>query len=65
MNRPAVFQKLTEQCVGDLQPRECLCYLDDLIIHEKTVEENLIRLGHVLGKLKEVGLKLNHRNANF
>ena len=64
-NGPAVFQRLIEQCVGNLQPRECLCYLDDLIIHGKTVEENLIRLDHVLAKFKEAGLKLKPSKCKF
>ena len=35
-----------------------LCYLDNLIIFSKTIEEHLERLRLVLERLKEAGLKL-------
>jgi hypothetical protein len=64
-NGPAVFQRLIEKCVGTLQPEECLCYMDDSIVHSKTPEENLIRLEHVLEKIHKAGLKLKPSKCHF
>ena len=43
-NVPATFQRLMERCIGDLNLRDCLIYLDDIIIFLSTFEENLERL---------------------
>ena len=64
-NGPAIFQRLMERCMGDLQPDECLCYLDDLVIHARTAEENLQRLEHVFQKLHEAGLRLKPSKCHF
>jgi hypothetical protein len=64
-NGPAVFQRLIERCMGDLQPLECLCYMDDLVVHAPTAQENLQRLDHVLAKLHSAGLKLKPSKCSF
>jgi transposase InsO family protein len=64
-NGPAVFQRLIERCLGSLQPAECLCYLDDVIIHSRTPEENLERLDHVLEQIYRAGLKLKPSKCKF
>ena len=43
-NAPATFQRLMERCMGDLNLRDCLIYLDDIIIFSSTFEEHLQRL---------------------
>ena len=57
-NTPATFQRMMETCLGDLHLNWCLIYLDDIIVFAKTQEEAITRLGTVLQKLREVGLKL-------
>ncbi|PIK39980.1 hypothetical protein BSL78_23185 [Apostichopus japonicus] len=43
-NAPATFQRLMEHCVGDMNYKKCLVYLDDVIIFSQTFEEHLERL---------------------
>ena len=57
-NAPATFQRLMERCLGDLNLKQCLVYLDDIIIFSSTFEEHLTRLKAVLAKLREYNLKL-------
>ena len=57
-NAPATFQRLMERCMGDMNLRDCLIYLDDVIIFSATFEEHLNRLEAVFSRLKEHNLKL-------
>ena len=57
-NAPSTFQRLMEHCMGDLNLRQCLIYLDDIIVFSKTFQEHLQRLESVFSRLKEYGLKL-------
>ena len=56
-NAPATFQRLMEACMGELHLKECLIFLDDILIFSKTFEEHLSRLG-VFSRLKKHNLKL-------
>ena len=49
-NSPATFQRLMHDCLGDLNMRWCIVYLDDIIIFSDTKEEHLIRLEAVFSK---------------
>ena len=64
-NSPATFQRLMQRCLGDLQPEECLVYLDDIIIFSATIEDHMERLEKVFAKLKEFGLKLKPSKCHF
>ena len=57
-NAPATFQRLMERCMGDLNLRDCLIYLDDIVIFSKTFEEHVEKLQAVFQRLHEHGLKL-------
>ncbi len=57
-NAPATFQRLMEQCLGDLNLTQCLVYLDDIIVFSSTFEEHLERLAAVFQRLQDYGLKL-------
>ena len=56
-NAPATYQRLSQQCLGDLNMRICLVYLDDIIIFSNTFEEHLERIDIVFQKLKDCNLK--------
>ena len=57
-NAPAMFQRLMETCLGDLNLHWCIIYLDDIVIFSKDLASHLERLEAVFGKLEEAGLKL-------
>ena len=64
-NAPASFQRLMERCIGELHLKECLIYLDDIIIFSKTFAEHLIRLENVFRQLELHGLKLKGSKYEF
>ena len=57
-NAPATFQRLMENCLGDLNLHWCIIYLDDIVIFSKDPVSHLERLEAVFRKLEEAGLKL-------
>ena len=57
-NAPATFQRLMQNCIGELNFIYCLIYLDDLIMFLQTAEEHLHRLCVVFNCLREYNLKL-------
>jgi len=64
-NSPATYQRLMEECLGDLNMTICIIYLDDVIIFANTFEEHLERLDRVLTRLKENNLKLSAEKCYF
>lgn len=64
-NAPASFQRLMERCMGELHLKECLIYLDDIIIFSKTFDEHLERLQNVFRQLELHGLKLKGSKCEF
>lgn len=55
-NAPSTFQRLMEKCMGDMNLKEVVIFLDDLIVFSKTLEDHEARLTKVLNRLKEYGL---------
>ena len=64
-NAPATFQRLMERCMGEYHLRECLIYLDDIIIFSKTFDEHITRLENVFKQLEKHGLKLKASKCEF
>ena len=64
-NAPATFQRLMEDCLGDLNMNWCIVYLDDVIVFSKTPDEHLKRLEAVFQKLSAAGLKLKPSKCTF
>ena len=57
-NAPAVFERLMELVLRGLNWDKCLCYLDDIIVFEKTFEGGLQNLKIVFQRFRGANLKL-------
>ena len=57
-NAPPTFQRLMQNCLGELNLTYCLIYLDDVIVFSDMPEEHLRRMRVVFYHLREHGLKL-------
>ena len=57
-NAPAMFQRLMQNCLGELNLFYCLIYLDNVIIFLQTAEEHLQWLHIMFDQLREYNLKL-------
>ena len=57
-NVPPTFQRLMQNCLGELNLTYCLIYLDDVIVFSKMPEEHLLRMRVVFDRPREHGLKL-------
>ena len=64
-NAPATFQRLMQNCLGELNLTYALIYLDDVIVFSQTEEEHLHRLRVVFGQFLEHGLKLKPSKCHF
>ena len=64
-NAPATYQRLQEQCLGDLHLKICFIYLDDLIIFSSSFQEHLNRLQQVFQRIRDYGLKLSPKKCSF
>ena len=50
-NTLTTFQRLMQNCLGELNLTYCLIYLDDVIVYSKTPEEHLMRMRVVFDRL--------------
>lgn len=64
-NSPSTFERLIENVFRGLQLKDCLIYINDIIVPGKAVEETLQRLDHVLEGLQTVNLKLKPLKCNM
>ena len=64
-NAPATFQRLMERAMGDMNLRDCLIYLDDIIIFSDTFDTHLDRLEAVFKRLSHHNLKLQASKCEF
>ncbi|MCW4250032.1 MAG: RNase H-like domain-containing protein [Candidatus Thiodiazotropha endolucinida] len=64
-NAPATFQRLMERCMGEMNLKECLIFLDDILIFSETFEEHISRLEAVFSRLNHHGLKLKASKCEF
>ena len=64
-NATAMFQRLMENCLGELHLNWCIIYLDDIIVFSNSPEDHLCRLRGVFDKLEKAGLKLKPKKCEF
>jgi len=65
VNSPATFQRIIEECLGSLNMKICILYLDDLISVSSSHVQHLQRLDMILNRLKEHGIKLSPEKCFF
>ena len=64
-NAPATFQRLMDNCLGDVNMNWCIVYLDDIIIFSQDAASHIERLEAVFKKLARAGLKLKPSKCEF
>ena len=64
-NAPATFERLMEQILQGLPWTVCLVYLDDVIVHAKTLADEFENLRTVFQRLRQAGLKLSPRKSHL
>ena len=57
-NTSATFQRLMQNCLGELNLTYCLIFLDDVIVYSKMPAEHLQRMRVIFDHLRTHGLKL-------
>lgn len=65
MNAPSTFQRLVDRVLNGLTWKQCLVYLDDILIFSKTFEEHLCHIHECLSRFKFAGLMLKPSKCNF
>ncbi len=58
MNAPSTFQRLIDRVLRGLTWRQCLVYIDDVLIFSKTFEQHILDVNEVLNRFRLSGLKL-------
>ena len=64
-NAPATFERLMELVLAGLPWSVCLLYLDDILVHAKTFEEEIANLREVFGRFRAANLKLNRKKCEL
>ncbi len=64
-NAPSTFQRLMEFILTGVQWKNCLVYIDDIIIYSSTFEGHLNDLETVFKRLEQYGLKLKPKKCCF
>ena len=62
---PSEFSRLMGEVLRGMQWRECLVYMDDIIVPCSVVQQGLIRLEHVFQRLRAANLKLKPKKCSF
>ena len=64
-NGPATFQRLMQNCLGELNLTYTLIYLDDVVVFADTEAEHVKRLRTIFERFHEHGLKLKPTKCDF
>jgi hypothetical protein len=64
-NAPSTFQRLMDKILRGLTWKQCLVYIDDVLVFAKDFNEHCCRLDAVLGRIGDAGLKLKPAKCEF
>ena len=64
-NAPATFQRMMNMLMAGLTAEVCCCFLDDVIVFSRSVEEHMWDLGRVLYRFFRANLKLKGKKCKF
>ena len=64
-NAPATFQRLMKRVLAHMNWRDCLVYIDDVLIWSKTFEEHLRKLEQVFQAFDKAGLSIKPRKCQI
>ena len=64
-NEPATFQRLMETSMGEMNLKECLIFLDDILVFSYTFKEHFERLQNVFKRREKHNLKLKQSKFEF
>jgi hypothetical protein len=64
-NSPATFQRLTDKLLVNLNWKQCIVYMDDIIIFAKDFDQHILRLSNVLERLQSANLKCKLEKCKF
>ena len=65
MNAPSTFQRLIDRVLRGLTWKQCLVYVDDVLIFSKTFDQHLRDIDEVLKRFRAAGLKLKPTKCLF
>ena len=65
MNAPSTFQRLIDRVLRGLTWKQCLVYMDDVLIFSKTFADHLRDIDEVLSRFSYAGLKLKPAKCVF
>ena len=64
-NAPATFQRLMDKVLRGLNWKQCLVYIDDILVFGRTFDEHSQRLDAVLNRIGAAGLLLKPSKSNI
>lgn len=64
-NAPATFQRLMNTILGDLIGKDCLVYMDDIIVFGTSLQEHLNSMERVFKRLADANLKIELDKSDF
>lgn len=62
---PPTFQRTMEALLGGLRGIKCFVYIDDIVIHGRSLKEHQERLAQILERIRKSGLKLQPNKCQF
>lgn len=64
-NAPDTFERLMDKVLAGIPQRECLVYLNNLLVHTSSFQAVLRALQQVIGRVAAAGLKLHSEKCQF